>query len=126
MSSPAPQIIFIDEAQFLTKAQVFELCALSSEGVNVFAYGLRTDFQGEPFEGSQYLLAWADNIEEISSLTYSRTDDSSPVKATFNIKVDEHGQRIRKGASKDVGFHYLPVSLKDFFEGADKVEDLSS
>ena len=123
LSAGNAKIVFVDEAQFLSKQQVFDLCALSTEGIKVYAYGLRTDFQGELFEGSQYLLAWADQIEEIS--TFSRRDTSNPAKATFNIKIDDQGERVRTGASKDVGFHYVPVSLKEFLEGADIAEDLS-
>ncbi|MFY8058531.1 MAG: thymidine kinase, partial [Planctomycetaceae bacterium] len=53
--------VFVDEAQFLTRRQVSELCRIADdESVPVLAYGLRTDFQGALFEGSQYLLAWAD------------------------------------------------------------------
>jgi thymidine kinase len=51
--------VLIDEAQFLTKEQVFQLGEVTDKmNIPVLAYGLRTDFQGEPFEGSKYLLAW--------------------------------------------------------------------
>ena len=56
--------VIVDEAQFLTKAQVEELVAIVDElNVPVIAYGLRADFQGNFFEGSQWLMAWADTIE---------------------------------------------------------------
>ena len=56
--------VFVDEAQFLTRRQVFELGEIADEeGIPVLAYGLRTDFQGNLFEGSQFLLAWADVIK---------------------------------------------------------------
>ena len=59
----------IDEAQFLTKLQVYQLGRVCDElDIPVLAYGLRTDFQAEPFEGSQYLLAWADNLKELKAI----------------------------------------------------------
>lgn len=122
LAGAGEKILFVDEAQFLTKQQVFELACLSSEGMTVYAYGLRTDFQGEPFEGSKYLLAWAEQIEEIS--TFSRGKGAVSDKASFNVKLDEQGERVRSGQSKDVGFHYLPVSLKEFIEGAVTLDDL--
>ncbi|NCV46288.1 MAG: thymidine kinase, partial [Proteobacteria bacterium] len=61
--------VLVDEAQFLTREQVSELTALvDHDGIPVLAYGLRTDFRGETFEGSQYLLAWADDIREIKAI----------------------------------------------------------
>src|SRR6185369_12344356 len=58
--------VLVDEAQFLTKAQVWQLSdVVDNRDVPVLAYGLRTDFRGELFEGSRHLLAWADNLEEI-------------------------------------------------------------
>jgi thymidine kinase len=58
--------VMLDEAQFLTRHQVRELGFICDElDIPVLAYGIRTDFRGEPFEGSKYLLAWADNLKEI-------------------------------------------------------------
>ena len=61
--------VLIDEAQFLSKEQVWQLSDVVDDlDVPVLAYGLRTDFRGEPFEGSTYLLAWADNIIELKTI----------------------------------------------------------
>jgi thymidine kinase len=104
------QVVFVDEAQFLTKEQVRSLCRIADElEVPVFAYGLRTDFKGEPFEGSQYLLSWADMIEEIATF-----EPGSVRKATFNLKVDEEGNPVKTGDPISPGFHYLPVSRRTF------------
>ena len=61
--------VLVDEAQFLTKKQVRQLGDVCDDlGIPVLAYGLRTDFQGNLFEGSQYLMAWADNLNEIKTI----------------------------------------------------------
>ena len=77
--------------------------------IPVFAYGLRTDFKGEPFEGSKYLLGWADHIEEVATFSPGTNE-----KATFNMKIDEEGNRIVSGNSISPGFGFLPVSRKEF------------
>src|SRR5689334_21023994 len=60
--------VLVDEAQFLSKAQVWQLTEIVDRlNIPVLSYGLRTDFRGELFEGSQYLLAWADNLVEIKT-----------------------------------------------------------
>jgi thymidine kinase len=95
---PAVACVLIDEAQFLSPAQVGQLHQLAQvHGVPVICYGLRSDFRGEPFPGSAYLLALADDIEEIKNIC------SCGKKATMNIRVDEHGQRIRAGAQVAIG-----------------------
>ena len=102
--------IFIDEAQFLTKKQVTQLVKLvDTVNVNVICYGLRTDFMGEPFEGSTYLMAWACEMREIES------HDAKGDKATFNIRIDENGMRVREGTQMEIGTHYKSISRKDFF-----------
>jgi len=76
--------VLIDEAQFLSKAQVHQLTDITLQcQIPVLAYGIRTDFQGEPFEGSQYLLAWADELIEIKTICHCGK------KATMNMRVDE-------------------------------------
>lgn len=101
--------VLVDEAQFLTKAQVLQLCLVADElDIPVLCYGLRTDFRGEPFEGSQYLLAWADRLEEVK--TICRTGR----KATFNARLDAAGERVNEGAQIDVGHHYVAMSRKEF------------
>jgi thymidine kinase len=105
----APQVVFVDEAQFLTPRQVMGLTRISDElNIPVFAFGLRSDFKGEPFQGSTYLFSWADQIEEIS------THALGGGKAIFNMKVNEEGDRVSEGASVDIGFQYEPVTRGDF------------
>ncbi len=88
----------IDEAQFLSKEQVKQLHQLAQvRGVPVITYGLRSDFLGEPFPGSAYLLALADDIEEIKNIC------TCGKKATMNIRVDENGKRIKEGEQISIG-----------------------
>ena len=83
--------VIVDEAQFLTKAQVERLVYLVDElNVPVIAYGLRADFRGEFFEGSQWLMAWADTIEEVKTICWCGK------KATFNARVVD-GKVIKTG-----------------------------
>lgn len=104
------QVIFIDEAQFLTKEQVMKFCLICDQlEIPIFAYGLRTDFKGEPFEGSKYLMSWADNIEEIATF-----EAGSAQKATFNQKINEKGESTKTGSTISPGFGYKPVSRKTF------------
>ncbi|MDY3280647.1 MAG: thymidine kinase, partial [Eubacteriales bacterium] len=63
--------VIVDEAQFLKKAQVERLVEIVDQmNIPVICYGLRTDFQGNLFEGSQWLLAWADTIEEVKTVCW--------------------------------------------------------
>jgi thymidine kinase len=104
------QVVFVDESQFLNRQQVLGLTKIVDDlQIPVFAYGLRTDFKGEPFEGSKYLLAWADNIEEVATFSPNTVE-----KATFNMKIDEQGGQVTTGDSIAPGFGYLPVSRKKF------------
>lgn len=97
--------VFVDEAQFLTPAQVLQLTQVCDElGVPVMAYGLRTDFRGEPFAGSAYLLAWADELIEV--VTVCRTGKN----ATMSARLNSEGERVASGEQVDVGFHYTPMS----------------
>ena len=90
--------VFIDEAQFLTKEQVRQLVDVVDElRIPVLAYGLRTDFLGETFEGSHYLLAWADKLSELKTVCHCGR------KATMNIRIDEHGNKVTEGASVEIG-----------------------
>ena len=90
--------VLIDEAQFLTKDQVFQLGEVTDKlNIPVLAYGLRTDFQGEPFEGSKYLLSWSDNLKEIKAICHCGT------KATMVIRLDEHGKAVTEGSQVEIG-----------------------
>jgi len=109
------QVVFVDEAQFLTRDQVLGLTRIADElGIPVFAYGLRTDFKGEPFEGSIYLMAWSDQIEEISTFGKMHPSTTQVERAVFNMKVDELGKQISSGESVSPGFGYEPVSRRRF------------
>ena len=101
--------VLLDEAQFLTGKQVLQLSLVCDRlGIPVLCYGLRTDFQGEPFEGSKYLLAWADELIEIK--TICRTGK----KATMNARLDEHGNRVWQGAQVCIGNNYISLSRREF------------
>jgi len=105
----AVHCVLIDEAQFLTARQVLQatkVCDLI--GIPVLCYGIRTDFQGEPFEGSKYLLAWAEEISEIKTVCQSGR------KATMNARLDAQGNRVWQGQQVDVGHHYIAMSRKEF------------
>ncbi len=98
--------VLIDEAQFLTREQVFELGEVT-DGLNVpvLAYGLRTDFRGEPFEGSKYLLAWSDNLKELKAICHCGS------KATMVLRLDEHGNAVQEGSQIEIGGNDRYVSM---------------
>ena len=103
--------VFVDEAQFLSKAQVWQLTDIVDKlNIPVLAYGLRTDFQGELFEGSQYLLAWADSISEIKTICHTGR------KATMVVRVDDSGRAVTQGAQVEIGGNerYVSVSRAEF------------
>ena len=105
--------VLIDEAQFLTKDQVFQLGEVTDNmNIPVLAYGLRTDFQGEPFEGSKYLLAWSDNLKELKAIC----DCGS--KATMVVRFDEGGNAITEGSQIEIGGNdrYVSMCRKHFKE----------
>jgi len=90
--------VLIDEAQFLTREHVFQLGEVCDKlKIPVLAYGIRTDFQGEPFEGSKYLLAWADNLKELKAICHCGR------KATMVIRRDAHGKAVTQGAQIEAG-----------------------
>lgn len=105
--------VLVDEAQFLNKAQVDQLAAVCDRlGIPVLAYGLRTDFQGELFEGSARLLAIADKLVELKSVCECGR------KATMNLRVDAEGRAVRDGAQTDIGGNdrYVALCRKHFLE----------
>lgn len=84
--------VFVDEAQFLTKAQAWQLARVADHlGLPVLAYGLRTDFRGELFEGSAALLAIADNLREV------RTICECGRKATMVVRLGPDGKALTEG-----------------------------
>lgn len=106
--------ILIDEAQFLKKHQVEHLAQITLEfNRPVLAYGLRSDFLGEPFEGSQYLLTWAEEINEIKTVCHCGR------KATMNLRIDEQGQAVREGEQVEIGGNdrYVATCREHFSHG---------
>lgn len=114
--------ILIDEAQFLKKHQVEQLSKITLElNRPVLAYGLRTDFLGEPFEGSKYLLAWAEILEEIKTICHCGS------KATMNLRIDEKGHAVKTGKQIEIGGNdrYVAVCRKHFMLGETLHEGLN-
>lgn len=108
MAKPLPQLkcVLIDEAQFLNRHQVWQLTEIADQlNVPVLAYGLRTDFQGELFEGSRYLLAWAEELVEIKTVCHCGA------KATMNLRVDANGQAIGDGEQILIGGNESYLSM---------------
>ncbi|MEI9927746.1 MAG: thymidine kinase [Sphingomonas sp.] len=105
--------VLVDEAQFLSAAQVRQLAHLADvTGIPVLAYGLRTDFQGRLFEGSAELLALADSLIEIKSVCECGR------KATMNLRVDAEGHAVSQGAQKEIGGNerYVALCRRHFME----------
>lgn len=101
--------VFMDEAQFLSPQQVLQLTMVCDQlNIPVLCYGLRTDFRGEPFEGSKYLLAWADELGEVKTICHSGK------KATMNARLDAAGNRVVEGDQIAIGLNYVAVSRKEF------------
>jgi len=105
--------VLVDEAQFLSKEQVFQLSeVVDRKNIPVLCFGLRTDFQGELFEGSKHLLAWADQLEEIKTICHTGR------KATMVVRVDENGYALKEGSQVEIGGNerYVSVSRREFKE----------
>lgn len=105
--------VLVDEAQFLTKEQVWGLARLADEaGIPVLCYGLRTDFQGELFPGSAALLGIADALVEMKAVC------DCGRKATMNLRVDAHGKAVSEGAQTEIGGNdrYVAMCRKHFSE----------
>ena len=97
--------LIVDEAQFLTKSQVEQLVDIvDGRGIPVICYGLRADFQGNLFEGSHWLLAWADTIEEIKTVCWCGR------KATCNARV-ANGKVVKAGEQIVLGGNESYVAL---------------
>lgn len=105
--------VLIDEAQFLSKAQVWQLARITDEaGIPVLCFGLRTDFQGELFPGSATLLGIADNLIELKAVC------DCGRKSTMNLRVDENGDAVIDGAQTEIGGNdrYVAMCRKHFAE----------
>jgi thymidine kinase len=98
--------VLVDEAQFLTDDQVWQLAEIADKmNIPVMCYGLRTDFQGNLFPGSARLLAIADNLREIRTICHCGS------KATMVIRQDANGKVITDGAQVEIGGNEKYISL---------------
>ena len=105
--------VLVDEAQFLTRAQVWQLARVADEtGIPVLCYGLRTDFRGELFPGSATLLGIADSLVELKAVCHCGR------KATMNLRVDSAGGAVNEGAQTEIGGNdrYVALCRKHFIE----------
>jgi thymidine kinase len=105
--------ILVDEAQFLTRDHVLQLCRVTDElNIPVLCYGLRTDFQANLFEGSAALLALADALVELKAVCECGR------KATMNLRVDAEGHAVAAGAQTEIGGNdrYVALCRRHFFE----------
>ncbi len=105
--------VLVDEAQFLSKEQVWQLARLADEaGIPVLCYGLRTDFQGELFPGSAVLLGIADSLVELKAVCHCGR------KASMNLRVDGDGNPVKQGVQTEIGGNdrYVALCRKHFSE----------
>ncbi len=105
--------VLVDEAQFLTEAQVWQLGQVCDRlGIPVLCYGIRTDFQGQLFPGSAALLGLADTLSEIKTICECGR------KATMNLRVDSAGHAIRQGDQTEIGGNdrYVALCRRHFVE----------
>jgi len=114
--------VLVDEAQFLNREQVYQLSEVVDRlNIPVLCFGLRTDFQGELFEGSKYLLAWADELAEIKTICHTGR------KANMVVRVDDDGYALKEGAQVEIGGNerYVSVSRGEFkrvFFGGQRIQ----
>jgi thymidine kinase len=109
--------ILVDECQFLSKEQVYQLTEVVDKlHIPVLCYGLRTDFLGELFEGSKYLLSWADKLVELKTICHCGR------KANMVIRTDEHGVAIAEGDQVAIGGNdrYVSVCRQHYKEALGK------
>ncbi|OLN24180.1 thymidine kinase [Domibacillus antri] len=105
-----PSCILVDEVQFLTKEHVLQLAQIVDElNIPVMGFGLKNDFQNELFEGSKYMLIYADKVEEMKTICWF-----CERKATMNLRVDEAGKPVYTGEQIQIGGNdsYYPVCRK--------------
>ncbi len=105
--------VMVDEAQFLTPAQVWQLARLADQAdIPVLCYGLRTDFQGELFPGAATLLGIADALVELKAVCHCGR------KATMNLRVDASGAAVTAGAQTEIGGNdrYVALCRRHFSE----------
>ncbi len=107
--------VLIDESQFLTPEQVSQLHRLANtRNLPIICFGLRSDFQGQPFPGAAHLLTLADDIEEIKTIC------ACGRKATMNIRTSDSGVRVLEGEQVEIGGNnrYQQVCARCFYAGA--------
>ena len=105
--------VLVDEAQFLTPEQVWQLAEVADElDIPVLCYGLRTDFQGKLFPGSATLLGIADDLIELKTICYCGR------KATMNLRIDQEGRAVREGDQVEIGGNnrYVAACRRHFKE----------
>ena len=110
-------VVLIDEAQFLNETQVLQAAAIVDDlKIPVMAYGLKTDFMGKLFEGSEALLRFADNLEEIKTICWCGK------KATQTARIDETGKVVREGDQISIGGNdkYISLCRKHYLKGVSK------
>lgn len=109
-TEPRPYCVLIDEAQFVKKEHILQFTQIVDElNIPVMAFGLKNDFRNELFEGSQYLLTYADKIEEMKTICWF-----CQKKATMNLRVDEQQRPVYTGEQIQIGGNdsYYPVCRK--------------
>jgi len=109
--------VLLDEAQFLTPVQVWQLARLADEAnIPVLCYGLRTDFRGELFPGSATLLGIADALVELKAVCHCGR------KATMNLRIGEGGAAVKQGEQTEVGGNerYVALCRRHFSEALGK------
>lgn len=105
--------VLVDESQFLTRQQVYDLSEVVDElDIPVLCYGLRTDFRGELFTGSQYLLAWSDKLVELKTVCFCGR------KASMVLRLDQAGRPYNEGEQVVIGGNerYVSVCRKHYKE----------
>lgn len=114
--------VFVDEAHFLSKNQVRQLAHVTDDlNIPILTYGLRSDFKGEPFAGSMYLMALADIIIEIKTICHCGR------KATMNLRIDHNRRAVREGQQVEIGGNerYIATCRKHFRLGQSAKAELS-
>ncbi len=112
--TPNLKCILVDEAQFLSKEHVRQLCdVVDILKLPILTYGIRSDFQGELFPGSYYLLAWADELIELKTICHCGR------KATMNARMNAQGEVITQGEQIEIAGNdrYIALCRKHFHEG---------
>jgi len=105
--------VLVDEAQFLTEPQVWQLAQVAdTANIPVLCYGLRTDFQGELFPGAKVLLGIADSLVELKAVCHCGR------KSTMNLRVDAEGRAVQQGAQTEIGGNdrYVALCRRHFVE----------